>query len=378
MGKRFSGANAEARAGGAAAPLRPRKLRIDACTACQLRCPACPTGVGRTRERLGSGYLRPEAFAALLDENPFVAGVELSNWGEIFLNPELPAILEHARRRRVRVHADVGVNLNAASEDALESVVRTGVRSMTCSIDGASQETYAAYRRGGDLANVLESVRALNRLKARHGTRFPLLKWQFVVFGHNEHEIPRARRLARELGMRFWLKLPWDDLYGTGPGVPPRGGAGARNEPGLGVAGRGEFEARYGEGYAQKLTCAVLWHEPQINWDGRLLGCCVNNWGDFGNAFSDRLVPLLDGPRVAHARGMLRGRLEAREDVPCSACPQYRSMRARGDWLTAGDLRVAGFLLRHRVGLQDDRLRFSLRPLLAFRKALRGQARVRS
>lgn len=33
---------------------------------------------------------------------------------------------------------------------------------------------------------------------------------------------------------------------------------------------------------------------PQINWDGKLLGCCLNFWGDFGgNAFEQGLERIL-------------------------------------------------------------------------------------
>ena len=36
--------------------------------------------------------------------------------------------------------------------------------------------------------------------------------------------------------------------------------------------------------------CHQLWDAPQINWDGKILGCCRNFWGDFGgNAFTEGL-----------------------------------------------------------------------------------------
>lgn len=358
--------------------VKPRKIRLEASTACQLHCPTCPTGVGRTQERLGVGHLRFADFSRLIDDNPFLTDVELSNWGEIFLDPELPSIVEHAYRRRVRLHADVGVNLNTLREETLESLVRYRFRSMSCSIDGTSEATYGSYRRDGSFEAVIGNIRRINEAKARHRTRFPHLKWQFIVFAHNQHEIPRARRLASELGMRFWLKLPWDDLYATGNAPPPGGDGVAKREMGLGVASRDEFAARYGERYAQKIMCSLLWHEPQINWDGRVLGCCVNHWGDFGNAFSEGLVPSLNGDRIRHARSTLTGRLPIRHDVPCATCPHFRSMERAQDWLTFGDLLTAGFLLRHRVALQDDRLRPALRPLLGLRKGVRALARFRS
>ncbi len=35
-------------------------------------------------------------------------------------------------------------------------------------------------------------------------------------------------------------------------------------------------------------ACFQLWDEPQVNWDGKILGCCVSYWGELGgNAFTE-------------------------------------------------------------------------------------------
>ena len=95
---------------------------------------------------MGSGFLRFEHFRALLDENPQLQEIELANYGEIFLNPELLQIMTLAHERDVCLTADVGANLNDVRDEVLEGLVKYRVRSMTCSIDGASQETYGRYR----------------------------------------------------------------------------------------------------------------------------------------------------------------------------------------------------------------------------------------
>jgi hypothetical protein len=38
---------------------------------------------------VGSGFLRLSDFQKLLEENQWIAEIELSNYGEIFLNPDL-------------------------------------------------------------------------------------------------------------------------------------------------------------------------------------------------------------------------------------------------------------------------------------------------
>ena len=66
---------------------------------------------------MGSGFLRFEHFRALLDENPQLQEIELANYGEIFLNPELLQIVTLAHERDVRLTADVGANLNDVRDE---------------------------------------------------------------------------------------------------------------------------------------------------------------------------------------------------------------------------------------------------------------------
>ena len=95
----------------------------------------------------------------------------------------------------------------------LEALVKYKVRAVLCSIDGASQETYQVYRRRGNLDTVIANIRKINHYKQLHRSGFPMLGWQFVVFGHNEHEIPVARELAKSLGMVFSTKISWDSKF---------------------------------------------------------------------------------------------------------------------------------------------------------------------
>ncbi|MFO0994779.1 MAG: SPASM domain-containing protein [Hyphomicrobiales bacterium] len=307
--------------------VRPKSIRLEASSHCQLRCPSCPTTSGAIHPVVGSGFLRAENFRALLDEGPWLEHVELSNYGEIFLNPQLPAILELAHERGVTVSARNGVNLNTVRPEVLEAVVRYEMRAMTCSIDGASEETYSIYRVRGKFATVIANIRAINEFKRRYESPYPALRWQFVVFGHNEHEIPLARAMARELSMEFVVKLSWDDDVS-----PVRDKETVRKATG-GAASRDEFDALHGRDYMLGL-CHQLWDQPQINWDGKVLGCCRNFWGEFGgNAFRDGLEQSINGEKIAYAREMLLGRNAAREDIPCTSCEIYLKMAQRKQWL---------------------------------------------
>jgi hypothetical protein len=204
---------------------------------------------------------------------------------------------------------------------------------LTCSIDGATNATYAQYRRNGNLENVLRNIDRIREYKRRFQTGFPMLYWQFVVFGHNEHELEQARSMAAERGMEFVPRLSWDTEHS--PLVNPEL---VTIQTGLGASSREEFREKKGVDYTRDI-CYQLWRAPVVNWDGKLLGCCVNYWGDFGgNVFTDGLATSASNPRMERARKMLLGELPAAPDIPCSSCSQFDSLRDSGRWLTEKEI----------------------------------------
>ena len=122
----------------------PVQIMLEASSFCNLRCPMCATTMGYVHHQaVGGGFLRFEDFRKLLDDNPNLKLIELSNWGEIFLNPALLSVLELAHERGVELMANNGVNLNKIRLEVLEGLVKYQFRHLTCSIDGASEETYS-------------------------------------------------------------------------------------------------------------------------------------------------------------------------------------------------------------------------------------------
>lgn len=306
----------------------PSTIRMEASSRCQLKCPACPTATKAIDPTLGSGVLKFSDFKQFVLKNPQVEVIEISNYGEVFLNPELLHILRFAHEQGVVIRIGNGANLNNVSEEMLEALVRYKVERITCSIDGASQETYSQYRVRGNYDRVIGHIRRINHFKAIHRSKFPHLRWQFIIFGHNEHEIPKARELARELDMEMHFKLSWDSDFS-----PIRNEAWVRKELGMAVTNREDYSAQTGRDYVHDI-CHQLWSNPQINWDGKNLGCGRNFWGDFGgNAFKDGLSALLNHEKMSYARKMLQGQASPREDIPCSTCSNYHLMRTNKKWV---------------------------------------------
>src|SRR6185295_16335545 len=93
------------------AHVRLDSLRLESSSFCQLRCPSCPTTVKAIDEAIGRGFLKFADFRALIDANAALSTIELSNYGEMFLNPELLPMMRYAFEKGVDLTARNGVNL---------------------------------------------------------------------------------------------------------------------------------------------------------------------------------------------------------------------------------------------------------------------------
>ena len=295
------------------------KISIDASTICHLKCPECSTSKGIIRNGIiGSGILSNDNFKKIVDCNSNIKEIELSNWGEIFLNPDLIKIIKYAYDKNVKLTAGNGVNFNTIDSNTLEALVIYKFGYLNISIDGASQETYSQYRIGGNFEKVISNIRELNKLKEQHKTIYPKLSWQFILFGHNEHEIFAVKELCKELNMVFNPKLNHSDFS------PIRNPEYIKIESGLEVSSREEYKAKFKRNY--KRPCCQLWCSPQINWDGKLLGCCVNKWVSLGNIFDDGLATCMDNQLYHDTKLVLKGELELNEKMPCFKCPTFNQI----------------------------------------------------
>lgn len=140
---------------------KPKKIHLDLCNLCQLNCTAC--WMRNWEEYIeknngGFGYVSFEAFKNFIDKNKFVKEIETSHCGEIFLNPDFNKIIKYAFEKNIKLTACNGVNMNYLTEEMAENLVKYKFERIHVSIDGATPETYAIYRRNGDFNKVIENI----------------------------------------------------------------------------------------------------------------------------------------------------------------------------------------------------------------------------
>lgn len=300
----------------------PQSVFLEASSTCQLRCSLCDTPRRKNKPgTIGWGHLTYAYFCRFLDDHPQVRQIGFSTHGELFLNPELGKIVSCARQKGVELS---GIsNLNTLSPAIAETLVRYRFARLTVAIDGTDQRTYQKYRRGGNFLRVLKHIRLINRIKEHYRSDCPVLTWQFVIFGHNEHQIARARVMAFGLKMGFATRLSW----GAGYYSPVRRRDYVSMECGLGVASRKEFAEKYRRSYFT--PCLQVWKSPQINWDGKLLGCCMNQRMAFGNVFRHGLRHCLASPSYRAWQDVIVAKRRVSGDFPCFGCESYGSLAGK-------------------------------------------------
>jgi MoaA/NifB/PqqE/SkfB family radical SAM enzyme len=282
----------------------PSSYFIDPINVCNLRCPLCPTGRGvLARPR---GRMIPADLERIVDEiAPYAYRVELYNWGEPLLHPDIFQMIRYVSSKKILV--GLSSNLNRLDSEMARQLVESGLGQLVVSIDGATQETYAAYRRQGQLDRVLHNLELILETRRALNSRTPFVIWRMLIGKHNVHQIHLIREIAYEMGV---------DSFTTGA---------------LFVDTRDEEQVKQwlpedvtytpydlkGGAIENRWDCRDLWESMVINWDGGVAPCC---WlhdpaFDFGNLSDQTVRQTWNGPSYVSARRAIGRRKRGSDDV---------------------------------------------------------------
>jgi len=246
----------------------PSIVNIEPTNICNLRCPLCVTGSMQMKRPYGRMEL--SHFQKFVDQvADKIIYITLYHQGEPYLNKHFNDMVAYAKSKGVYVATST--NAHFFTPELSEKIVDSKLDSMIISLDGVTQQSYARYRVLGQLDTVLDGIRNLVQAKRAAKSKTPYLFLQFLVMKHNEHEIPKVKKLARELGVdRLLIKttqvmtleeakewLPQDEKY--------RRYALTENE----------FKAKQGQG-----LCPRVWMTTLVDWDGQVVPCCFDKNGD--------------------------------------------------------------------------------------------------
>jgi MoaA/NifB/PqqE/SkfB family radical SAM enzyme len=201
--------------------LCPCDFQVIVSSTCNLRCVSCP--VGNRPQGMASGFMAAADYAKVLDkilsEVPLLSTIQLFNWGEPFLNPDLARIVEITNERGVLCSLSSNMNLHRGFED----VIAAKPAFLRISLSG-NEGTYSVTHTGGKWDLFLKNIQTLHDLTARYNPGMVVEAAYHVYATTTQQDVERARSLCASLGIVFRphlaALLPLDNVLDYMEGTP--------------------------------------------------------------------------------------------------------------------------------------------------------------
>jgi radical SAM protein with 4Fe4S-binding SPASM domain len=244
----------------------PFTVSIEPTTSCNLRCPECPSGL-RSFSRQ-TGMLNQENFSLMLAQlKKSVWAMNFYFQGEPYLNRDFLSMVKQAAD--AGIYTITSTNAHYLNREGAENTVHSGLHRLIVSIDGTSQETYSAYRVGGQLEKVIEGTRNVLDARKRLKSSTPRVIFQFLVVRPNEHEVNEAKHLAEQLGVDE-IRFKTAQIYNYEQGSPLIPLQDQYSRYRKTSSGSWELKNKY------ENHCWRMWQGCVITWDGKVVPCCFD------------------------------------------------------------------------------------------------------
>lgn len=244
----------------------PMTVSIEPTTACNLRCPECPSGLRSfTRE---TGNLKKDFFTKTIDElYKDLIYLIFYFQGEPYINPDFLDMVAYANKKGI--YTITSTNGHFLNDANAKKTIESGLDRMIISVDGTTQEVYENYRKEGKLENVLAGAKNVVKWKKKLKSSTPHIIFQFLVVKPNEHQIPEIYKLAEEIGIdEVKLKTAQVYDYENGNDLIPT------------IEKYSRYHQKDDGTYRVKNEllnhCWKLWHACVVSWDGLVLPCCFD------------------------------------------------------------------------------------------------------
>ncbi len=244
----------------------PFTVSIEPTTACNLRCPECPSGL-RSFTR-ATGIMKMDLFEKTVgDLSNHLMYLYFYFQGEPYLHPSFLDMVKFASGKNI--YTVTSTNTHFLNDEQARKTVESGLDRIIISIDGATQEVYEQYRVGGSLSKVLKGAQNLVKWKRELKSKTPHIIFQFLVVKPNQHQIDELFSIAAATGVDE-VKLKTAQIYNYEQGselIPD-------------IEKYSRYALQKDGSYRIKNSllnhCWKLWHSSVITWDGNVVPCCFD------------------------------------------------------------------------------------------------------
>ena len=182
----------------------PWSFSIEPSNVCNLRCRECFTGMGLSKRK--PHFITVEDFSLATNQIKATAlNLFLYFQGEPYLNPMFTKLIEIAHKNKIfTVTSSNGHLIDYVNA---EKTVLAGLDKIIIPLDGYNQESYSAYRNGGNFTSAINSIKLISNAKQRLKKRNPVIEVQCLASKITENHLKEIKRIALECGAdKFCVK----------------------------------------------------------------------------------------------------------------------------------------------------------------------------
>jgi radical SAM protein with 4Fe4S-binding SPASM domain len=246
----------------------PRSVRFEVSSRCNLKCPMCPQPTKMTRPRQLLDY---GLYQLVLDRNPHIEEVDLFNWGEPLLHPQLNEFISYATSKKI--FSRLVTNAVLLNKERSESLLASGLKAIIFSLDNTG-EHYQQIR-GTSYDQTLKHIRFFidSARKIGHSIHIGISMTRSL---HNQPNLSAAAQELTELGAD---RIDINDCQ------------------------------EYTPTYNRTSRCMEPYRYMVILSDGKVTPCCVDYDGvlSFGSVLDEpNLGTLFNNKSIQHIRKLLK------------------------------------------------------------------------
>jgi MoaA/NifB/PqqE/SkfB family radical SAM enzyme len=269
----------------------PLLVDLELASLCNLRCPMCYTITAQFKEKVNAGLMDFGLFTRVVDE---IAGkvpaIRLSLRGEPMIHPRFRDCVAYAKQKGIGEVSTL-TNGSKLTPEFFTKILEAGIDWITVSVDGLD-EMYERIRKPIKFHQILESVKAMKRIKAEKGVHRPVVKIQAIW--------PAIREYPEKFYNTF---APYADLIAFNPLIDYLGKDAA-------IA------------YEDDFSCCQLYQRLVVGADGRVMMCSNDEEGTaiIGDANKQSIHDIWHGAALNRMRGIHLEPNGYRQIPVCSRC----------------------------------------------------------
>ncbi len=239
----------------------PAFITLEPFCGCNLQCPECPIGTNElVRSRGMVDLATVDSVIACFGKSAIWANLYFQ--GEPLLHPQLSEIV--ARFSSQKIFTSISTNGLLLTSEMMDKLLQARLGEIIFSVDGASDEEYLAYRKGGSFHRVIASIQLVVAKRKAAGAFFPRIVYQTLVTSANEDNLTNIKRFAYSIGVDAVEFKTLNLHHGEDSNHL--------------LPSKSKF-SRYSNPKSKepkRISCFRLWSNAVVAWDGRMALCCMD------------------------------------------------------------------------------------------------------